>query len=265
MDGAAHEQIAALRFTPFVIGGVPVQVLSRITMGFKAARPAGTENFESAHHYFERGRELDFPADGAGFPYALRAEFQARSSTGSVDTGRYGDIWLAPDKWRREATFGSSHVVRSRSGSKLYEQVEGPDAQMLLLVFRLMEPIPSMDSFVESDWRMNSDMVQDVKAVRVLSGYEGPEGKIDEQARGLWFDSKGNLLKTYFAGLEAVRSDFENFQSVHLARRIDVFHDSASVMRIRISDISGASDSLSRNVFEIKGHEVSKEYTSEAR
>jgi hypothetical protein len=266
VNGAAHDQIAALRFAPFVIGSMPVQVLSRITLAFKTTRPSGTETFESAHHYFERGRVLDFPAGGAGFPYVLKAEFQARSSAGNVETGHYGDIWLAPDKWRREVTFGSSHVVRSRNGSKLYEQVEGPDASTLMLVLQLMEPIPAMDSFVEMGWRINSEKIGDAKAIRVLSGYESPDGKLDpQQSRGFWFDANGNLLKTYFSGVETLRSDFENFQNVHAARRIDVFHDSAAVMHIRISDISGAEDALPKNVFEIKGHEVNKQYSSEAR
>jgi hypothetical protein len=266
MDGAAREQIAALQFTPFVIDGVPVQVLSRITLAFKTTRPTGTDTFQSARNYFERGWQLDFPAGGAGFPYMLKAEFQARSSAGSVDTGHYGDLWLAPDKWRREATFGSSHVVRSRNGSKLYESVDGPDAQMLLQVFQLMEPIPALDTFVESDWRIQSEMVGDRKTIRVLSGQESPEGKLDpEQARGFWFDTNGNLVKTYSAGLESLRSGFVNYQNVHLARRIDVSHDSAAVMHIRITDITGADDSLPKNAFELKGHEVNKQFTSEAR
>ncbi|UWZ82222.1 energy transducer TonB [Occallatibacter riparius] len=265
MNGAAHEQIAAMRFKPFVIDGVAVQVLSRITLAFKTARPTGTEAFESARNYFERGRQLDFPSGGAGFPYMLKAEFQARSSAGSVDTGHYGDLWVAADKWRREATFGSSHLVRARNGSKLYEQVDGPDAQLLLLVFRLMEPIPAMDSFVESDWRMQSGMVGDRKTIRVLSGYESSEGKLDPEARGFWFDTNGNLVKTYGAGMEALRSEFVNYQNAHLARRIDVSHDAAAVMHIRVTDIAGASDSVPKNAFEIKGHEVNKQFTSEAR
>jgi Gram-negative bacterial TonB protein C-terminal len=266
IDEAAQNQIAAMRFKPFVIDGLPVQVFSRITLAFKTTRPAGTEAFESARNYFERGRQLDFPAGGAGFPYALKAEFQARSSTGTVDTGHYGDIWLAQDKWRREATFGSSRVVRSRSGSKLYQSEEGPDAKLLLILFQFLEPIPAIDTFVESDWRMKSDIVADNKTVRVLSGYESPEGRLDpEHARGFWFDTNGNLVKTYFLGLETRRSDLQNYQNVHVARRIDVFHDSAPVMQIRILEITGAEDSQPKNTFELKGHEVSKQFTSEAR
>lgn len=266
VSDAARDQIAKLRFAPFVVDGVPVQVLSRITIAFKTTRPAGAETFDSARNYFERGRRLDFPAGGAGFPYALNAAFQARSSAGTVDTGHYEDTWLAPDKWRREATLGSSRVVRSRLGSRLYQIAEGPDQKLLLLIFQFMEPIPAMDTFVESDWRITSDTVAGVKTVRVLSGYESPEGKLDpEHARAFWFDTNGNLIKTYFFGLETGRSDSEDYQSVHVARRIDVFHDSAPVMHIRVTEITPADDSLPKNAFELKGHEISRQFTSEAR
>lgn len=266
VNDSARDQIAAMRFRPFVIDGIHVQVFSRITLAFKTTRPAGTETFDSARNYFERGRRLDFPAAGAGFPYVLKAEFQARSSAGSVDTGHYTDTWLAPDKWRREATFGSSRVVRSRSGSKLYQAAEGPESKLLLLIFQWMEPIPAIDTFVESDWRIESETVADEKLVRVLSEYESPEGKLDpEHARGFWFNANGNLLKTYFYGLEARRSDFQDYQGVHVARRIDVFHDAAPVIRIRVTDITAADDSLPRNAFELKGHEITRQFTSEAR
>jgi hypothetical protein len=263
---AAREQIAGMRFAPFVIDGVPVQVFSRITLAFKTTRPAGAETFDSARNYFERGRQRDFPAAGTGFPYLLKAEFQARSSAGGIYTGHYEDIWLAPDKWRREVTFGSSRVVRSRSGDKLYESDEGPDSKLLLLIFQFLEPIPAIDTFVESDWRIKSDTVGDARTVRVLSGYESPEGKLDpEHARGFWFDSNGNLLKTFFLGLETRRSDFVGYHGAHVAQSIDVFRDTAQAMHIRVTEITGAEDTLPKNAFELKGHEITRQFTSEAR
>jgi hypothetical protein len=263
---AARQQIAGMRFTPFVIDGLPVQVLSRVTLAFKTTRPTGAETFDSARNYFERGRQLDFPAAGTGFPYQLKAEFQARSSAGGIDTGHYQDTWLAPDKWRREATFGSSRVVRSRNGDKLYQSEEGPDAKLLLLIFQFLEPIPAIDTFVESDWRIKSDTVGDAKTVRVLSGYESPDGKLDpEHARGFWFDANGDLLKTYFLGLETRRSDFVGYHGAHVAQRIDVFRDSAQAIDIRVTEISGADDTLPNSAFELKGHVVNRQFTSEAR
>jgi hypothetical protein len=263
---AARNQIMALRFTPFEVNGVPVQVHSRITVAFKTTRPEGAEVFFSAQTYFEHGRRLDYPSGGAGFPYVLKAVFQARSSAGSVETGHYEDTWLAPDIWRREATLGTSHVLRSRSGAKLYEVEEGPDIELLLMIFKFTEPIPAPDSMVESDWRIKSDIVDDLRTVRMVSGYESPDGKLDpEQARGYWFDANGNLVKTYSSGMAARFSNFEDYQNVHVARQIDVFHDSTAVMHIRVTGVIPANDLLPKNAFEFKGREVSKQYDSEAR
>jgi hypothetical protein len=265
-DDAAHAQIAGMRFTPFVIDGLPVQVVSRLTLAFKTTRPAGAETFDSAHNYFERGRQLDFPAAGTAFPYLLKAEFQARSSAGGIYTGHYEDIWLAPDKWRREATFGSSRVVRSRNGDKLYQSEEGPDTKLLLLIFQFLEPIPAIDTFVESDWRITSDTVGDARTVRVLTGYESPEGKLDpEHSRGFWFDANGDLLKTFFLGMETRRSDFVGYHGARVAQCIDVFRDTAQAMHIRVTEISGADDTLPNSAFELKGHVVTRQFTSEAR
>ena len=266
LNEAARERILWMRFLPFMVNGIAVQVHSRMTLAFKTTRPAGAEVFDSAHNYLERARRLDFPSAGAGFPYVLHATFQARSSAGSMDAGHYADTWLGPTMWRREASFGTSHVIRSRSGGKLYEIEEGPEVRLLLLIFQFMEPIPAVDAAVESDWRINSEVVRDTKTVAVLTGNRSPDGKLDaEHARGFWFDASGNLVKTYLSGMEAERSGFEDYQAVHVARRIDVFHDSAEVINIRVTDVIPADDSLSSKAFEIKGHEVSKMYTSPAR
>jgi hypothetical protein len=142
----------------------------------------------------------------------LRAEFAAKAISGAVAKGRYEDTWASGTQWRREAWFATSHYVRSRNGEKTYQFAEGPDAPLLRFVLRVLEPIPVMDTFVESDWRIKRDSVNNVPTVRVLSGYESPEGKLDaEHARGYWFDGTGQLVKTYFNGIETRRSDFADF------------------------------------------------------
>jgi hypothetical protein len=147
----------------------------------------------------------------------------------------------------------------------LYQLEEGPDARLLLMLFQFLEPIPAMDTFVESDWRIKSDMVGDAKTIRVLSGYESPDGKLDPQhARGFWFDGNGNLVKTYFNGLETRRSDFEDFSGVQAARRIDVLHDGAPAVRIHVAEIA-ASRQTQNSDLELKGHEITRQFTSEAR
>ncbi len=265
INEAGKQVIAAMRFKPFVVNGSAVQVMSQLTVPFKTVRPAGVETFESARTYFERGRHAGFLAAGNGAPYVLHVEFEAKSKAGTVEKGRYEDTWVSGTQWRREAWFGNSRYVRSRSGDKGYVLAEGPDAALLRLVFGILEPIPATDTFVESDWRIKRDSVNGARTVRVLAGYESPEGKLDpEQARGYWFDDTGMLVKTYLGGLETRRSEFEDFSGVKTARRIDVLRDEKLAMRIRVTEISPAG-TMPAKTFEVPGHEWTRAFTAEVR
>lgn len=260
-----RQRIRAMRFQPFLQNGVPVQAMSQITMPFKTVRPAGVETFESGRTYFERGRKVSFLAAGSDKPYLLRAEFEAKTSEGIVDKGQYRDTWLSNSQWRREASIGKSRYVRSRNGEKRYELAEGPDVGLLRFVLKTLEPIPAMDTFVESDWRIKRDVVDSVRTVRVLAGYESPDGKLDpEQARGYWFDDSGLLLKTYLSGVETQWSDFEDFSGFKVARQVGVREDGKLVMRIHITEVAPAT-AAPANSFEIKGHEGQRAFTAEER
>jgi Gram-negative bacterial TonB protein C-terminal len=262
---AGRERIQAMRFKPFLQNGVPVQVLSQITVPFKTVRPPGSEAFESARTYFERGRKVSFLAAGTDKPYSLRAEFEAKGSEGKVDKGHYEDTWLGNSEWRREASFGKSRYVRSKNGEKRYELAEGPDAGVLRFVLQILEPIPATDTFVESDWRIKRDTVSGVRAVRVLAGYESPDGKLDpEQARGYWFDDSGLLLKTYLSGVETEWSDFQDFSGSKLARQIDVSKNGMLAMRIHITEVTPPGPTTAKD-FELKGHEWQRAFTAEER
>jgi len=155
--------------------------------------------------------------------------------------------------------------VRSRNGNKAYQLADGEDVALLRLVMRIMEPIPAIDTFVESDWRIKRETVNDVRTVRVLAGYESPEGKLDpEQARGYWFDDAGLLVKTYFDGIETRRSEFEDFAGVKPARRIDVLKDGKLAVRIRVTDVTPAG-TIPAKTFEVKSHEWMRAFTAEVR
>jgi len=265
INEAGERAIAALRFKPFLVDGAATQVMSQITVPFKTVRPAGAETFDTARNYLEHGRHAGFPAFGNGTAYVLRAEFEAKARNGTTMTGRYEDTWLSDTQWRREVSFAKSTYVRSRNGDKLYQFANGEDAGLLRLVMRLMEPIPAIDTFVESDWRIKHDSVNGLRTVRVLAGYESPEGKLDpEQARGYWFDDSGLLVKTYFDGIESQRSEFEGFAGVKIAHRIDILKDGNLGMRIRVTEVSPAG-AVPPKTFEVKGHEWTRAFTAEVR
>lgn len=265
VNEAAEKAISAMQFAPYLQNGIPVQVVSRITMPFKSVRPAGVETFDSARAYFERGRQVCCPSAHTGSPYVLQAEFQATLKDGSVENGQYVDTWKSEEDWRREATIGESRYVRTRHGDTWYELAEGPDAPLLRLVFQLIEPIPAMDTFVESDWRIKRDTVGGVKTVRVLSGYEAPDGTLDpEHARGFWFDEDGNLQKTYFMGLESRRYDFRSFNGAEIPQVTRVIQDDNQVMWIHVTQVAAASN-IPESIFKLPGHEWTRAFTSEVR
>jgi hypothetical protein len=241
VNDTARAQIEAMRFRPFEQNGIPVQVVSRITLAFKTVRPEGTEIFDTARAYFEKGRKASFLAAAATAPYLLRAEFQVATSSG-VQTGRYEDTWAGGTEWKREAWVGNSHFARSRSGDKLYMQSDGPDAGVLRMVLMVMEPIPAGDTMTESDWRIRRDTVSGVSAIRVFRGPEGPNGELDPvQSQGYWFNPAGQLFQTYFKGFEILPSDVEPFDRVQVARQIDLTKDGKLAMRINVKEVGPAN------------------------
>jgi hypothetical protein len=265
VNEAGRDAVEKLRFKPFVADGMPVQVMSQLTIPFKTVRPPGAETFESARTYFEHGRQVSFPAFGNNNSYILRAEFEAKGRDGKIEKGTYEDIWISASQWRREANFGKSRYARSRNGEQTYELAEGPDVQMLRFVLKALEPIPAIDTFVESDWRMRRDTVDGTRTVRVLTGYESPDGKLDpEQARGFWFDDTGLLVKAYFGGIETKRQEFEDFSTVKVARRIDALRNGGLAMRIDITQV-GPAGAVPTKAFEMKGHEWTRTFTAESR
>jgi hypothetical protein len=265
VNDIARKVIAGMQFKPYLQDGVAVQVVSRITMPFKTFRPAGVETFDSARAYFERGRRVGFPAAGNGPAYILHATFQAKLSSGTVEAGQYVDTWKSDDEWRREVSIGQSRYVRARHGEARYQLTEGPDATHLRLVLKAMEPIPAIDTFTESDWKIKRDTVDGAKTIRVLTGYENPDGSLDpENARGYWFDDSGKLVKTYFQGLETRRAGFEDYNGIQIAHEISVLHNGALGMLIRVTQVSPAG-TVPENTFDLPGHEWTRAFTEEVR
>ena len=265
LSETAGKTIGSMLFSPYLLNGLPVQVVSRITMPFKTVRPGGMETFDSARNYFEHGRQVSFLAAGNGPAYVLRATFQARVAAGTVETGQYVDTWKSDEEWRREATIGKSRFVRARHGGKRYLLSEGSDAGILRLIVRVMEPIPAVDSFIESDWRIKRDTVDGVKTFRVLAGYESPDGELDPvHARGFWFDENGRLVKTFFAGLESRRLEFQEFGGVQIAHQITLLNEGKLAMLIRVADPAPA-ETISPDKFDVPRHKWTRAFTDEVR
>lgn len=254
IDEAAQAAIEKMQFKPYLQDGVPVQVVSRITMGFKTGRPEGAEKFESAKHYFEMVRQTSFPSAPGGQPYILRATFHIRVD-GELKEGQYVDTWKDHQDWKREVTLDDTHVVRTQHGETRYEFAEGPQLKLLrMVVMRSMEPLPMLlDNFYEADWRIKRDEVDGVDTIRVMAGYEAPDGSFDpEMTRGYWFDERGVLLRTYLIGWETKRSNFVAFGQQQIAQEIRVLREGNLGVLINVTEIEPAGD-LPDSTFVVEG------------
>jgi hypothetical protein len=261
---AAAEGFRSMQFQPILRNGVPVQATGRISVRFKTVRPQGVETFLSAKEYFSRGRKASFLAAGATAPYMLRAELQIGTPDGQK-TGRYEDTWISASEWKREAWFGSSHLVRSQSAEKRYVLSEGPESGTLRMVMQLLEPIPAEDTMTESDWRIRRDTVDEVKTIRVCRGPEGPNGELEPgKSQGFWFDESGHLLKSYTSGFEVRPAVQQDYGGVQVARRIDVLKDGKLAMQAVVKEI-GPADVTAAKSFKLKGHEWQRAFTAEER
>jgi outer membrane lipoprotein-sorting protein len=261
---AAERGFRAMQFQPVLRNGVPVQATGRLSVPFKTVRPAGAETFNSAKVYFENGRKASFLAAGATAPYLLRAEFQTGTEDG-VQTGRYEDTWISATEWKREAWFGSSHLVKSQSGDKRYVLEEGTESGLLRLVMQLLEPIPAEDTMTESDWRIKRDDLDGLKTIRVFRGPEGSNGELEPgKSQGYWFDESGYLVKSYTAGYEIRPSAQEDYGGVQVPRRIDVLQDGKVGLRVIVNDIRPADPAATKS-FKLKGHEWQRAFTAEVR
>lgn len=265
LNGAAMDWIRGMRFRPMLLNGQPVQVVTTITLPFKTTRPAGMESFDSARNYMENGRKASLLAAGGTTPYLLQAEFTARDSSGAVEKGTYTDSWVSDLKWRREAVLGASRYVRARNGEHRYELAEGPDARLLRLIFVFVEPIPPIDTFVESDWRIKRDRADGVASIRLATGYESPDGVPDaEHFRGYWFDDQGHLLKSFENGLEVRRFDASDFGGMPVARQIEVYKGGKLAMQIVVTKLDPLTI-VDDSTFVLKGHEYKRQFTAEVR
>ncbi|WP_263369119.1 energy transducer TonB [Edaphobacter dinghuensis] len=265
LNAVAQQWISQLKFKPYLVDGLPVQAISTLTLSFKTLRPAGTESFESARTYFERGRAVGFPSAKGDAPYTLHAEFVARESSGAVMTGQYQDTWANATHWRREARLGESYLVRTEDGEDRYGLESGPDASVLSLLLHVMEPIPAIDTFVESDWKIKKQEVNGIKTIRIAVGPEDAAGRMEEgNSRAFWFDEDGKLIQAITSGAQINRSDFASFDGSQVAQLIDIRVKNTLTIRLHVDSLQ-LGNSLPTDKFIVKGHLYTRAFTDEVR
>ena len=228
---------------------------------------APKSEFEPSWSYFQRGRTSGFPSFVPGSHYRLKATFQIPTPINGLATGRYEDTFFDLTHWRREAWVGSSHLVRARDGDKRYFEADGEDSRILLMVLRVLEPIPDTDTFDSSVWRISHDKVGDVPTTRLAYGPETRAGElVPGESQGFWFDSSGKLLRAFTGGVDVLRSDFMDYNGAQIAQTSVVRVSSGGVaMRVNISSVARLTSRPPEWTFVVANHESRRQAGDEIR
>jgi hypothetical protein len=79
-----------------------------------------------------------------------------------------------------------------------------------------------------------------------------------------WFDDSGQLVKTSLNALQTQPGQFEEFNGVRVARKIDVLLGAKVGMKIKVTQL-GPANGVDKRIFTMKGHDWDRQFTSEVR
>ncbi len=250
VDEAAVAQVKLWEFKPFLLDGAPVQVHATLTLPFATkvqVSDAETSPAMPALKRLERARQLsDLRADGSK-PFHLHATFQAGGDVELRGNGVYDEIWESPTKWRREATLTGIRVIEARDGQNLYRKIHGSDfspRRIDDLLDAMAGRLVGTESFHEADWRQGMVKFGGVDLLRVLRGYESPEGELDPvHATAYWLDPATGLLRAdYQMSTTATYNGFKEWNGKQVPRRIDMTENDTKSLQIEIDRIEEAAN-----------------------
>lgn len=172
---------------------------------------------------------------------------------GGAEGGTYDELWLAPNRWRREVVLGSAHVVESREGDLFYRKVSGAEyaprvADDVLDALGLKLPKPG-GTFVEADWQQGSVIYDKTSTLRIAKGFGSTPPGNDAQA--YWLDTDSRVRAAYENEMTVEFSDYEDFEGKPVARHVDVKDNGSKVAGIWIDRLASSADAKAQ--FAIEG------------
>jgi TonB family protein len=201
LSDPAREQIQNWKFKPFLVDGSPVQVSTDIAFKFKTKmEPYGAKGADvpavPSLQRINKSRELSDLHTEGNKPFHLRASFQY----GQDSPGSYDEIWLAPTRWRREATLDSVSVKESQDGDRLYRQFIGSSfspRKINNFMDELDGYLSKTDgSFQEGDWGQSAVQWNGADMLRVARGQVDSDNNLTS-GQAYWFDPLWLLRGAY--------------------------------------------------------------------
>lgn len=172
--------------------------------------------------FFARARQLS-DLEAAGIPFHLKATFVASGETKSMKNGTIEVWWISKDAWRKEATLGDFRWVSLNSGPKPgFYTSPGPTPLRLQQAMNATLIRIASDAATQSDWELGQKKLNGINFETLSAEYPPPNPR-KMIARRDFFSPIGILRIRQTQDMLTVYNNFQNFQSLVIPRKIDVF------------------------------------------
>jgi hypothetical protein len=186
-----------------------------------AASPGQALQPQTATDWFRRADDLTNLRVPGSAPFHMKVTFHAWPGEDFVQPGQspiltgdgsYDEIWLSPEKWRREVTLGSYHAIEvwANGVRKFRASSDYEPSRVLMLLDALLDTVPRNFLFPELEraepkWKLHRGNAGDAQVV--LLRFNRNSEYIIPASSTYEFSFDGLLLRASSAGLTMVWQD----------------------------------------------------------
>jgi TonB family protein len=172
-------------------------------------------------------------------PFLLHARLHAERIVPKPTDGQYEELWIAPDKWRRETAFPG------------YKQVEVGDADSRWLSRNTeYRPRPVYLTQIAIEAFVDLKLLPEERITSIHNRKKkGIESKCLElttpkpgSPRELCFDTSGALIAEEYLGIRFQYADFANFGDKIFPRSIQVDESGREVLNLKTDDLTSPAN-----------------------
>jgi hypothetical protein len=182
----------------------------------------------TASDYLLRAEEVTNIRVAGSTPFHMKIHFVASGNIAFTGEGSFEETWLAPDKWRREVSFGAYHAVEVQEPSKhTFQASSDYEPKRLLLLMRLLlDPVGKQSDV--SRWSVEPE------ANRLI--YTPPTTSAPSPSDVLEFNPDGSPSK-HAGAPETTWSDYVEFSGKAVARNISVTAVAGELFKISVGEL----------------------------
>jgi TonB family protein len=251
INAGAVAQIKNWKFKPYLVDGLPVEVVTTLYVPFHLKyQPLGANGKEfppiSFGERIKKYRALsDLRAEGSK-PFYLRATFVL----GGDQTGRYEETWQSADEWTRQVELGGIVLRETRTSGNTATKFNGGTRwrpKMQAVISAMQDRLPDPRTFQEADWGNSAVPESNVYPSSVGDSSEpvlirAARGAVDANnhptsGQAYWFDSDGLLRASFAEGATVVNSKFAPWDLKQAPCRIELFIATTPAVVVTVDSI----------------------------